>query len=32
VRHEPGITYATEEAAMDSGLDVAAEMAEQQDD
>ncbi|MBC8746233.1 MULTISPECIES: hypothetical protein [Paraburkholderia] len=32
VRHEPGIAYATEEAAMDNGLHVAAEMAEQQDD
>ncbi|TDY20031.1 hypothetical protein B0G81_0177 [Paraburkholderia sp. BL6665CI2N2] len=32
MRHEPGIAYATEEAAMDSGFDVAAEMAEQQND
>lgn len=32
VRHEPGIAYATEEVAMDNGLHVAAEMAEEQDD
>jgi hypothetical protein len=32
VRHEPGIAYATEETAMDNGLHVAAEMAEEQDD
>lgn len=32
VRHKPGIAYATEEIAMDNGLHVAEEMAEQQKD
>lgn len=32
VRHQPGIAYALEETALDNGLYVAAEMAEQQKD